>query len=82
MGKGEIARYEQFLLFPQCFQKTCTFFFWGGGERSFANAKTNLHYSKILSFAEKLNERGHNSSQLQLLLSTIDSESSTLLSGK
>ena len=20
--KGEIARYEQFLLFPQCFQKT------------------------------------------------------------
>ena len=24
MGKGEIARYEQFLLFPQCFQKTHT----------------------------------------------------------
>ena len=24
MGKGEIARSEQFLLFPQCFQKTCT----------------------------------------------------------
>ena len=23
-GEGEIARYEQFLLFPQCFQKTCT----------------------------------------------------------
>ena len=23
-GKGEIARYEQFLLFPQYFQKTCT----------------------------------------------------------
>ena len=22
-GKGEIACYEQFLLFPQCFQKTC-----------------------------------------------------------
>ena len=21
-GNGEIARYEQFLLFPQCFQKT------------------------------------------------------------
>ena len=21
--KGEIARYEQFLLFPQCFQKNC-----------------------------------------------------------
>ena len=22
-GKGEIARYEKFLLFPQCFLKTC-----------------------------------------------------------
>ena len=24
VGKGEIARHEQFLLFPQCLQKTCT----------------------------------------------------------
>ena len=24
VGKGEIARYEQFLFFPQCFQKTYT----------------------------------------------------------
>ena len=24
VGKGEIARYRQFLLFPLCFQKTCT----------------------------------------------------------
>ena len=24
LGKGEIACYKQFLLFPQCFQKTCT----------------------------------------------------------
>ena len=24
VGKGEIARYEQFLLFPQCFKKTST----------------------------------------------------------
>ena len=23
VGKGEIARYKQFLLFPQCFQKVC-----------------------------------------------------------
>ena len=23
VGKREIARYEQFLLFPQCFQKAC-----------------------------------------------------------
>ena len=26
VGKGEIASYEQFLLFPQCFQKTCNQF--------------------------------------------------------
>ena len=25
VGKAEIARYEQFLLFPQCFPKTSTF---------------------------------------------------------
>ena len=24
VGNGEIAHYEQFLLFPQCFKKTCT----------------------------------------------------------
>ena len=24
VGKGEIACHKQFLLFPQCFQKTCT----------------------------------------------------------
>ena len=24
VGKGEIACYEQFLLFPHCFQQTCT----------------------------------------------------------
>ena len=24
VGKGKFARYEKFLLFPQCFQKTCT----------------------------------------------------------
>ena len=24
VGKGEIALYKQFLLFPQCFQKACT----------------------------------------------------------
>ena len=28
VGNGEIARYQQFLLFPQCFQKTCTAHQW------------------------------------------------------
>ena len=31
VGKGEIACYEQFLLFPQCFQKTCTADTWKPG---------------------------------------------------
>ena len=31
VGKGEIARYKQFLLFPQCFQKTCTVDMWKPG---------------------------------------------------
>ena len=31
VGKGEIARYEQFLLFPKCFQKAC---FPGGASKS------------------------------------------------
>ena len=30
-GKGEIARYEQFLLLPQCFEKTCTADTWKPG---------------------------------------------------
>ena len=30
-GKGEIARYEQFLLFPLCFQKICTADYVKGG---------------------------------------------------
>ena len=33
MRKGEIARYEQFLVFPQNFQETCT------GDMSFSQAK-------------------------------------------
>ena len=31
LGKGEIARSEQFLLFPPCFQKTCTADTWKAG---------------------------------------------------
>ena len=28
VGKGEIARYKQFLLFPQCFQKLSVAYVW------------------------------------------------------
>ena len=31
VGKGEIAQYKQFLLFPQCFQKTCTAYMYKAG---------------------------------------------------
>ena len=31
MGNGEVARYEQFLLFLQCFQKTCIADTWKSG---------------------------------------------------
>ena len=34
--KGEIARYEQFLLFTQCFQKTCTADMFGKGWKPFS----------------------------------------------
>ena len=42
--KGEIAPYEQFLLFPQCFQKTCSADMWKPGlvwerVKSFPNDK-------------------------------------------
>ena len=49
VGKGEIARYEQFLLFPQCFQKAC---FPGAskGVIVWKWVKQNSHNSSTLSF--------------------------------
>ena len=56
VGKGEIARYEQFLLFPQCFQKACfpgmskgvTVWEW---VNSLSN-DTSLDQSKLKAFAD------------------------------
>ena len=56
MGKGEIAHYEQFLLFPQCFQKAC---FPGASKgvvvwklvNSLPNNKI-LDWSKLKAFAD------------------------------
>ena len=49
VGKGEIARYEQFLLFPQCFQKAC---FPGASKGVFVwewvNIDLRRHYKCIL----------------------------------
>ena len=54
VGKGEIARYMQFLLFPECFQKAC--FPWaskGVIVREWVNA-FNLDQYKILPFSKDL----------------------------
>ena len=48
MGKGEIARYEQFLLFPQCFQKAC---FPGASKGVIVWEWVNLHSSYTFSIA-------------------------------
>ena len=50
VGKGEIARYEQFLLFPQCFQKAC---FPGASKMSLCGNGLNIcrKYRTILACA-------------------------------
>ena len=59
VGKGEIARYEQFLLFPQCFHKASFpeaskgVIVWEWVNLSSANA-FNLVTSRILSFDKGL----------------------------
>ena len=60
VGKGEIARYEQFLLFPLCFQKAC---FPGASNGvivwewvNFLPNKKSLDSTKLKAFADnKLN---------------------------
>ena len=56
VGKGEIAHYEQFLLFPHCFQKAC---FPGVSKGvivwEWFNSLPNdnfLHWSKLKAFAD------------------------------
>ena len=50
VGKGEIARYEQFLLFPQCFQEAC---FSGASKGVIVWEWVNpLQYSKIIDLSK------------------------------
>ena len=60
VGKGEIACYEQFLLFPQCFQKAC---FPGASKgvivREWVNSRLGegqilFHYFLVLFFCSEL----------------------------
>ena len=46
VGKGKIARYEQFLLFPQCFQKAC---FLGGSKGVIVWEWVNLYQTTKIS---------------------------------
>ena len=50
VGKGEIARYEQFLLFPQCFQKAC---FPGASKGVIVWEWVKLMFSKLLFLSLK-----------------------------
>ena len=55
MGKGEIAHYEQFLLFPQCFQKACfpgasIVSLCGNGLKTVADGNSNLAQMMIYLF--------------------------------
>ena len=60
MGKGEIAHYKQFLLFPQCFQKAC---FPGASKGVVVWEWVNLDWFKLKVFADykiNLNEKAEN----------------------
>ena len=62
MGKGEIARYKQFLLFPQCFQKACFLgaskgvfvWEWVKKELTLYQMTTVLDQSNLKDFADKI----------------------------
>ena len=59
VGKGEIARYRKFLLFPQCFQKTSTQDTYKPGlvwERVNLDKQNQLYKNKII-------QKIHNSDQ-------------------
>ena len=53
MGKGEVARYEQFLLFPLCFQKACFpwaskgVIVWEWVEELQDTKYNSIHYQKV-----------------------------------
>ena len=51
VGKGEIAHYEQFLLFPQCFQKAC---FQGASKGVIVWEWVNAELSRFYATLQKL----------------------------
>ena len=53
VGKGEIAHYEQFLLFPQCFQKACFL----GASKGVIVWEWVKYFTKVLSILSKTNSK-------------------------
>ena len=62
MGKGEIARYEQFLLFPQCFQETCTVDMCKNQELTLSQTSPGFHVSAKQVFWKRCQKRRYCSS--------------------
>ena len=63
MGKREIARYEQFLLFPQCFQKAC-----------FPGASKGIIVWEWVKIGHRLSYAGENLSENKLHPTWLDLE--------
>ena len=62
VGKGEIARYEQFLLFPQCFQRLVLQTrknqgLFGKGLKAFTDDKLNSSQKFVSSTISALQEK-------------------------
>ena len=62
VGKGEIARYEQFLLFPHCFQKAC--FTWASKGVIVWEWRNKFFVGPVFSFSDSFQKK----SQSQLAL--------------
>ena len=82
VGKGEIARYEQFLLFPLCFQKAC--FPGGGGSKGVIVWEwVKLVQPEFLSMGKNLNHvEIHKEKNYLLQTLTIMSKNVTLSTSK
>ena len=72
MGKGEIACYEQFLLFPQCFQKACFpgaskgVILWERVKRRDCVVQLNMCFMLVFQITNIIQWLGHEFMQIRL----------------
>ena len=73
MGKGEIARYKQFLLFPRCFQKVC---FLGASKGvivwEWVNCLSNDNVLDWSNFREFADDKIYDAKKLKLVLGKVE----------